>query len=212
MNRFSAVGPDKFPVLILKECGIVLSPVITKLWKASLSSGEIATKFKNQSITPLFKKGKRSIAANYRPVSLTSNLIKMFERVVRAKLVDYIVAQDIINHAQHGFQAGRSCLTQLLHHVQDIMDDLDGDENADILYLDFNKTFDKVDHAILLKKLHMYGIQGNAHRWLESFLSGRAQHVVVDGTTGHCVRPTAIYFVYQRTVPSCKTLQSKSVC
>ena len=125
MNRFSAVGPDKFPVLILKECGIVLSPVITKLWKASLSSGEIATKFKNQSIIPLFKKGKRSIAANYRPVSLTSNLIKMFERVVRAKLVDYIVAQDIINHDQHGFQAGRSCLTQLLHHVQDIMDDLD---------------------------------------------------------------------------------------
>ena len=181
MNRFSAVGPDKFPVLILKECGIVLSPVITKLWKASLSSGEIATKFKNQSIIPLFKKGKRSIAANYRPVSLTSNLIKMFERVVRAKLVDYIVAQDIINHDQHGFQAGRSCLTQLLHHVQDIMDDLDGDENADILYLDFSKAFDKVDHAILLKKLHMYGIQGNAHRWLESFLRGRTQHVVVDG-------------------------------
>ena len=114
----------------MNECGIVLSPVITKLWKASLSSGEIATKFKNQSIIPLFKKGKRSIAANYRPVSLTSNLIKMFERVVRAKLVDYIVAQDIINHDQHGFQAGRSCLTQLLHHVQDIMDDLDGDKNC----------------------------------------------------------------------------------
>ena len=181
MNRLSAVGPDKFPVLILKECGPVLAPVITKLWKASLDSGEIATKFKNQSIIPLFKKGKRSIAANYRPVSLTSHLIKMFERVVRAKLVDYIVAQDIINHDQHGFQAGRSCLTQLLHHVQDIMDDLDSDENADILYLDFSKAFDKVDHAILLKKLHKYGIQGNAHRWLASFLSGRTQHVVVDG-------------------------------
>ena len=183
MHRFSGPGPDKFPVLILKECGLVLAPVITQLWRASLDSGNIATKFKSQSVIPLFKKGKRSIAANYRPVSLTSHLIKMFERVVRAKLVDYIVAQDIINPDQHGFQAGRSCLTQLLHHVQDIIDDLDGDENADILYLDFSKAFDKVDHAILLKKLRLYGIQGKAYRWLENFLSGRTQHVVVDGVT-----------------------------
>ena len=55
---------------------------------------------------------------------------------------------------------------------------------ADILYLDFSKAFDKVDHAILLKKLHMYGIQGNAHRWLESFLRGRTQHVVVEYVDG----------------------------
>ena len=92
-------------------------------------------------------------------------MIKLFERVLRAKLVDYIVAQDIINHDQHGFRAGRSCLTQLLHHIEDIMEDLNADANADILYIDFgSKAFDKVDHAILLKKLHMYGIRGNAYR------------------------------------------------
>ena len=181
MNRTSAAGPDKFQAVILKECGHVLAPVITQLWRASLDSGNIASKFKSQSVIPLFKKGKRSIAANYRPVSLTSHLIKMFERVIRAKLVDYIVAQDIINHDQHGFRAGRSCLTQLLHHVEDIMEDLNADSNADILYLDFSKAFDKVDHAILLKKLRLYGIHGKAYRWLQNFISGRTQHVVVDG-------------------------------
>jgi hypothetical protein len=188
MGRYSAAGPDKFPALILKECGTVLAPVVTQLWRSSLNSGEIATKFKSQSVIPLFKKGKRSVAANYRPVSLTSHLIKMFERVFRAKLVDFIESKDIINQDQHGFRAGRSCLTQLLHHVEDIMCDLNADENADILYLDFSKAFDKVDHAILLKKLNLYGIQGKVHQWLSSFLHGRTQHVVIDGVESNIIR------------------------
>jgi hypothetical protein len=188
MDRYSAVGPDKFPAIILKECGQVLAPVVTQLWRASPDSGDIAAKFKSQSVVPLFKKGKRSIAANYRPVSLTSHLIKMFERVFRAKLVDYIEAQDIINDDQHGFRAGRSCLTQLLHHMEDILNDLNADENADILYLDFSKAFNKVDHAILLKKLNLYGIQGKVHRWLSNFLSGRTQHAVIDGVRSNVIR------------------------
>ncbi|CAL8334301.1 unnamed protein product [Arctogadus glacialis] len=49
MGRYSAAGPDKFPALILKECGTVLAPVVTQLWRSSLNSGEIATKFKSQS-------------------------------------------------------------------------------------------------------------------------------------------------------------------
>ena len=188
MDRYSAVGPDKFPAIILKECGQVLAPVVTQLWRASLDSGDIAAKFKSQSVIPLFKKGKRSSAANYRPVSLTSHLIKMFERVFRAKLVEYIEAQEIIHDDQHGFRSGRSCLTQLLHHVEDILNDLNADVNADILYLDFSKAFDKVDHAILLKKLHLYGIQGKVHRWLSNFLSGRTQHVVIDGVRSNIIR------------------------
>ena len=163
MDRYSAAGPDKFPVSILKECGPALAPVITQLWRASLDNGNIAEKFKSQSVIPLFKKGKRSVAANYRPVSLTSHLIKLFERVVRAKLVDFIADRDIINANQHGFRSGRSCLTQLLHHIEDIMNDLDADHNADVLYLDFSKAFDKVDHRILLKKLHLYGIRGKVY-------------------------------------------------
>ena len=61
------------------------------------------------------------------------------------------------------------------------MCDLNADENANILYLDFSKAFDKVDHAMLLKKLDLYGVQGKAHRWFSNFLQGRTQHVVIDG-------------------------------
>jgi hypothetical protein len=183
MDRCSATGPDKFPVVILKECSTTLAPIITHLWRSSLSSGHIATKFKTQTVVPVFKKGNRSIAENYRPVSLTSHLIKLFERVLRSKLVAFIEGNNIINHNQHGFRAGRSCLTQLLHHIEDVMNDLNNDVNADVLYLDFSKAFDKVDHAILMKKLHQYGIRGNMHQWISNFLRGSTQHVVIDGVT-----------------------------
>ena len=90
MSAFSAAGPDKFPVAILKECGELLAPIIHKLWCASLETGIIAEKFKSQAVIPIFKGGSKAIPANYRPVSLTSHIIKLFERVVRKKMISFI--------------------------------------------------------------------------------------------------------------------------
>ena len=83
--------------------------------------------------------------------------------------------------SQHGSRSGRNCLTQLLHHIDDVLNDLSADANADVIYLDFAKAFDKVDHKILLKKLRSYGIGGRLYHWIESFLTGRNQFVVVEG-------------------------------
>ena len=58
MDRYSAVGPDKFPAIILKECGQVLAPVVTQLWRASLDSGDIAAKFKSQSVSHYSRREK----------------------------------------------------------------------------------------------------------------------------------------------------------
>ena len=137
--------------------------------------------FRTQSIAPIFKKGSKAIAANYRPVSLTSHLIKLFERIARKKMVSFIETNNLINPNQHGFQKGKNCLTQLLHHIEDIMCDLCADKNADVMYLDFSKAFDKVDHKILLKKLKSFGIQGKLYNWIASFLTGRKPYVTVDG-------------------------------
>ena len=84
---------------------------------------------------------------------------------------------------QHGFQAGRSCLTQLLHHLDDITEALTNDADFDTIYLDYAKAFDKVDHKLLLHKLHLYGIHPKMIKWIESFLCGRKQTVVVNGTS-----------------------------
>ncbi len=181
LQSSSAPGPDKFPASILKECKTSLSPQILTLWQKSFDTGNIAEIFKTQSIVPIFKKGSKASAANYRPVSLTSHLIKVFERVIRKKVVLFIEGNDLLNPNQHGFRSGRNCLTQLLHHIDDIISDLCSDANADVLYLDFSKAFDKVDHEILLRKLWAYGIRGKLYHWIAAFLKGRKQFVIVEG-------------------------------
>ena len=102
---------------------------------------------------PLHKKDSRAIAANYRPISLTSHVVKVFERVVRKKMVDYLELNDLICGKQHGFRSGRSCLTQLLHHFDDVLEALTENSDFDSIYLDYAKAFDKVDHKLLVKKL-----------------------------------------------------------
>ena len=72
-------------------------------------------------------------------------------------------------------------MTQLLSHVEQIYKSLNNEEEVDVIYLDFAKAFDKVDHAILLRKLDRYGIRGKALRWIEEFLTNRKQAVVVEG-------------------------------
>jgi hypothetical protein len=87
----------------------------------------------------------------------------------------------MINDAQHGFLHGRSCVTQLLTTLHRIGQLLDNNIQTDVIFLDFAKAFDSVDHNILLMKLRMYGISGNLYDWFSSYLCGRTQRVVVEG-------------------------------
>ena len=72
-------------------------------------------------------------------------------------------------------------MTHLLSHIEQIYKALNDDEEVDVIYLDFAKAFDKVDHAVLLAKLSRYGIEGRALSWIKEFLLNRKQTVVVEG-------------------------------
>ena len=110
-----------------------------------------------------------------------SHVIKIFERVIRKYLVEHLESHNLISSKQHGFRKGRSCLTQLISHIDNIIQNqLDGSE-TDVIYLDYAKAFDKVDHKILLTKLKRYGITGHLHDWLTQFLTNRQQVVTING-------------------------------
>ena len=185
---FSAPGPDKFPAIILKECAKQLSYPLMKIWRKSLDDGKIPSKLKYQTIIPIFKKGSKGLPANYRPVSLTSHVIKMFERVMRKKIVKFIEDNELLIRTQYGFREGRSPITQLLKHIDNIISILEEDANADVVYLDFAKAFDKVDHNILLHKLNHIGIRGKIHKWIKEFITGRSQEVIVDREKSQTVK------------------------
>ena len=178
----SSPGPDGLPAKILKECANVLVVPLGLMWRESLQLKKVPEYYKLGLVTPLYKKGDRSSPKNYRPVTLTSHVAKLFERIMRAHMVDHFERNGIFSSKQHGFRAGRSCLTQLLGHIDWVLQTLCGGKEVDTVYLDYSRAFDKVDIRLLLGKMKRYGVHPDIVEWLESFLTGRKQKVVLDGS------------------------------
>ena len=93
----------------------------------------------------------------------------------------HLVRQNVLNSSQHGFLANKSCLTNLLEFMEFVTDTYDDGSSLDLIYLDFSKAFDKVPHEKLMKKAKAIGISGNLLRWIEQWLTGRRQRVVING-------------------------------
>ena len=175
-------SPNDIPAKVLHKCCEHIAYPIWRIWKRSFDTGTIPSELKMQFITPVFKKGDKRKAGNYRPISLTSHIIKIFERIVRRNIISYLETNKIITDTQHGFRSGRSCFTQLLDHMENIYKNLQENKEVDVIYLDYAKAFDKVDHEILLVKLKKLGIKGKLLQWIKDFLSNnRFQTVLVNG-------------------------------
>ena len=151
------------------------------LFRSSLDSGQLPDDWKVGQVVPIYKKGKKEDASNYRPVSLTSVPSKIMESVIRDQLLEHMQSAGLLSDAQHGFIPRRSCATQLLVTLEDWTRLMENGEPVDVVYTDFKKAFDSVPHRRLLSKLHSYGIRGKLLRWLEAFLTKRRQRVVVNG-------------------------------
>ena len=178
----SSPGPDGIPAKILKECAEILAVPLGLMWRDSLRLKKVPEFYKMGYVTPLYKKGDRSSPKNYRPVTLTSHVAKLFERIVRSHMVAHFEKNGLFSKKQHGFRAGRSCLTQLLGHIDWVLQTLCGEKDVDTVYLDYSRAFDKVDIRLLLAKMKRYGVHSDIVEWMESFLTGRTQKVVLDGS------------------------------
>ena len=167
---------------MLKKCWEALSTPLTILWGESFNRNTVPAYYKHSVVCPIYKKGDRTLSSNYRPVSLTSHVVKVAERVIRKIMVDYLESNDIISNEQHGFRPGRSTLSQLLVHFDQVFGGILQGEDTDTIFLDYAKAFDKVDHQLLIQKLLLYGFPANLVKWISSFLGDRKQTVVVKGS------------------------------
>ncbi len=181
LNVKKASGPDNVSCKILYELADELAPVLCCIFNQSLELGELPQVWTDANVTPLFKKGNRHIASNYRPVSLTCITCKIMEHVLCRHIMQHVEEHGILTDLQHGFRSGRSCETQLLITLQDLLGLRDQNVQTDLAILDFSKAFDTVPHNSLLGKLEHYGINNNIRNWISAFLKTRHQCVVVDG-------------------------------
>ena len=180
LNITKSQGPDLIHPRILKELAKQLSYPLKKLFDKTMKEGNLPKKWKTQEIRPIFKKGNRSDAGNYRPVSLTSIICKIFEGYVRDALFKHLLNNDLLSNHQFGFCPGRSCSLQLLVTLQQWFQFLDNNISMDAVYMDFRKAFDSVPHERLITKLHGYGIRGEMLNWVRDFLSDREQYVCIN--------------------------------
>ena len=177
----SAPGPDNFPSIVLHKCKEVLAKPLEIIMNKSIKSSEIPSIWKLAHVIPIHKGGSKAKAVNYRPVSLTSIIAKLLERIIRGYLIKYLETNDAFPDSQHGFRSGRSTVTQLLEQFESIIEAFELNSNIDIIMLDYAKAFDKINISILLHKLKNLGIGGNLGKWLGKFLIGRKQIISVGG-------------------------------
>ena len=186
-----AAGPDKIRPLILKELRVELAPIIKVIFERSLETGKLPTDWCKANVTPIYKKGDKSLASNYRPISLTCILCKVLEHILASNIVRHLDGQGLMYDLQHGFREKRSCETQLIMLVEDLARNAGLGKQTDLILLDFSKAFDKVNHSKLIWKLHNYGIRSNVLNWIVAFLGDRAQKVVVGGEESDTVPVTS---------------------
>ena len=178
----SAPGQDCLPAILLHKCANSLVEPLKAIMKKSLRTADIPELWKEAVITPIFKgKGDKTNPAQYRPISLTSQIIKLLERILRVYLIWYLETNDAFPNSQHGFRPNRSTVSQLLEQYEEILEALNTQSNIDIVMLDYSKAFDKINHSILLHKLKALGISGQIGKWIGNFLINRTQRVSLNG-------------------------------
>jgi len=116
-------------------------------------------------------------------VSLTSQISKLMESLIRDAVVEHLEKNKLIRNSQHGFRGGRSCLSNLLAFLDKVTRSQEEGDSVDVIYLDFAKAFDKVPHGRLRAKLSSHGIQGRVWNWISGWLSNRKQRVCMQGRT-----------------------------
>ena len=137
--------------------------------------------WKAGTITPLPKGSNISLdPGDWRTVSVLPLPSKVIERIVYNQLVYYFESYGLLFHNQHGFRMGKSTTSAITEFVQFLYENYDRRLDSSCVYVDYSRAFDTINHEILCKTLHMYGLDNNSLRWCCDYLSNRKQHVKLD--------------------------------
>lgn len=178
--KIKSPGHDNISTETLKTHKNLLAPLLTTILNQCFSEGVYPDLLKIGKVIPLFKSGDSKNVNNYRPISILSSINKVFETVIKRRLVKFLEVNNILNACQFGFRKNRSTVSAALKLVDSIRKTMDKTKIAGALFIDLCKAFDMVDHEILLQKMEYYGIRGTALNLFNSYLSNRSQYVEID--------------------------------
>ena len=182
IDQTKSTGPNSIPNKILNCVTEKIALILSKIFNISIRKGKYIEDLKLVKVVPIFKnKGSPFEAGNFRPISLLSNIDKIFEKLVHKRMINFLEAKKILYKNQFGFRHKSSTTDSLICLTENIRVALDSGKLACGIFIDLQKAFDTVDHEILLDKLQYCGFRGICNSWLRSYLTGRKQFVHVGG-------------------------------
>jgi hypothetical protein len=178
-----APGPDGVSNLLIKTMPEEFRSVVLFAYNFSWANGVLPNDWKRAYVSAIYKgrPNPRNMPKSYRPISLTSCLVKVFERLILGRLVSFLDARGFFTTSQSGFRSHHSTLDQIYRLINRVNECFTNRGFVSVAFLDIVAAFDSVWHEGLLYKLHKAGVTGRAWRWIKCFLSDRKFRVVSHG-------------------------------
>ena len=174
----SKVSQDSdIPIKIIKVNADIFAEVLYNVFNRSLEVGEFPSGMKLANVTLVHKKGSRYDKGNYRPVSILSNLSKVFERCLHKQISDFF--DTILSKYQRGFRKGHGAQHCLIALLEKWRESLDRGLEFGILLTDLSKVFDCLPHNLFVAKLFAYGFDDKALRFIYDYLRHRKQRTKI---------------------------------
>ena len=162
---------------ILKISNSIISPFLSKIFNFSILQGQFPGSLKIAEVVPVFKKGDLNSLTNYRPISILSQISKIFEKLIFNRINEYLDKYDLISDRQFGFRQNSSTSHAISNIYERIIQKCDKGSYTCCIFLDLTKAFDTVNHNVLLHKLEtLYGFRGIALELMQNYLSNRKQY------------------------------------
>nr|XP_047129410.1 uncharacterized protein LOC124809381 [Hydra vulgaris] len=169
MDEAKAMGFDGVSPFVLKHAEEGFVDPIVHVFKLSFDTGCVPYHWSVANISPIYKGGSKLEPENYRPL-------------IWDTILQHLVSNRFICEEQTGFVPNKSCTTNLIETIDTITFETAKGKPLSVIYLDFAKAFDKVEHKRLLTKIKAYGITGKIYNWIESFFANRKQKVAISNT------------------------------
>lgn len=175
-NKKSA-GYDHITAPVIKYVIDELTEPLKHLVNHSFMTGKFPNELKLSIVKPIFKEGEKQFCGNYRPISITSTISKIFEKLILTRMLKFLVKHNILSPSQHGFIKKKNTTTAIFSLLNHVVKELDIGKCVSGLFFDLSKAFDTVNHELLCSMMYKLGVRGVALDWFTSYLRGRRQVV-----------------------------------